>query len=141
MLLSPTERDALIQLARFLLNQGQSERALRVFSGLQVLSPDDPQLARAVAVAALEAGKFDRALTALDALALMGQIDGPFHLARATALSQSGRHEEAGIAMRAWMSARAALPVARLGEVGTADLSDARNAVQAVLHHAAGAVR
>lgn len=104
--LSDTERDALALLGSFFLQQGQPERALTVFSGLEVLEPTMLSHARLVVTAALAAGRPERALIALDRLALGGGIDGVFHLARAEALSALGRSAEAATAMRAWLASR-----------------------------------
>jgi len=105
--LSDAERDALALLGSFFLQQGQPERALTVFSGLEVLEPQVLSHARLVVVAALSANRPERALIALDRLALGGVIDGVFHLARAEALSALGRAPEAATAMRAWLASRA----------------------------------
>jgi predicted Zn-dependent protease len=106
--LPDAERDALALLGGFFLQQGQAERALTVFAGLEALEPDVMSHARLVAVAALAAGRPERALIALDRIALGGQIDAVFHLARADALSAVGRATEASAAMRAWLSLREA---------------------------------
>ena len=100
------ERDALALLGTFYLQQGQPERALTVFSGLEVLEPAVLPHARLVVVAALAAGRPERALIAPDRLALGGQIDGVFHLARAEALAALGRGAEAATAMKAWIASR-----------------------------------
>ncbi|NBS63047.1 MAG: hypothetical protein EBT33_01700 [Betaproteobacteria bacterium] len=106
--LPDAERDALALLGGFFLQQGQAERALTVFAGLEALEPGVISHARLVAVAALAAGRPERALIALDRIALGGQIDAVFHLARAEALSAVGRATEASAAMRAWLSLREA---------------------------------
>ena len=104
--LPDAERDALALLGGFFLQQGQAERALTVFAGLEALEPSVVSHARMVAVAALAAGRPERALIALDRIALGGQIDAVFHLARAEALSAVGRASEASASMRAWLSLR-----------------------------------
>lgn len=104
--LPDAERDALALLGGFFLQQGQAERALTVFAGLEALEPSVVSHARMVAVAALAAGRPERALIALDRIALGGQIDAVFHLARAEALSALGRASEASASMRAWLSLR-----------------------------------
>jgi tetratricopeptide (TPR) repeat protein len=106
--LPDAERDALALLGGFFLQQGQAERALTVFAGLEALEPQVMSHARLVAVAALAAGRPERALIALDRIALGGQIDDVFHLARAEALSAVGRAAEASASMRAWLSLREA---------------------------------
>lgn len=104
--LTDAERDALALLGGFFMQQGQAERALTVFSGLEVLEPELLSHARLVAVAALAARRPERALIALDRIALGGQIDDVFHLARAEALAALGRPVEAASSMRAWLASR-----------------------------------
>ena len=104
--LTDAERDALALLGGFFLQQGQAERALTVFAGLESLEPSVVSHSRLVVVAALAAGRPERALIALDRIALGGQIDAVFHLARAEALSALGRNTEASASMRAWLSFR-----------------------------------
>ena len=104
--LTDAERDALALLGGFFLQQGQAERALIVFAGLEVLEPEQLSHARLVTVAALAANRPERALIALDRIALAGQIDDVFHLARAEALSALGRAAEAASSMRAWLLSR-----------------------------------
>ncbi len=106
--LTDAERDALALLGGFFLQQGQAERALNVFAGLEALEPELLSHARLVAVAALAANRPERALIALDRIALGGQIDDVFHLARAEALSALGRIAEASSSMRAWLATRSA---------------------------------
>ncbi len=108
--LSDHERDALVLLGHFFLNQGHADRALTVFSGLEVLEPGRLEHARASAVAALATGRPERALLALERLALAGLVDATFHLARALALGEVGRSEDAQAAMRAWLGSRVTEP-------------------------------
>lgn len=105
------ERDALVLLGHFFLNQGQADRALTVFSGLEVLEPGRLEHARASAVAALASGRPERALLALERLALAGLVDATFHLARALALGEMERVDDAQTAMRAWLTSRASASV------------------------------
>lgn len=104
--LPDAERDALALLGGFFLQQGQADRALTVFAGLEALEPELLSHARLVAVAALAANRPERALIALDRIALGGQIDDVFHLAGAEALSALGRPMEAASSMRAWLASR-----------------------------------
>jgi len=94
-------------LGHFYLKQGFAQRAMTVFSALEILDPDNILHVRAHAVACRRAGRMEQALACLDKLALRGQINTPYHLLRAQVLQGLARTHEAEQAMRAYLQARA----------------------------------
>jgi Flp pilus assembly protein TadD len=109
-----TEREALALLGFFYLQTARSDRAATVFSTLDIVAPDDTKTLLSLALAHVRAGHPDLALAALDRLALLGELDAWAHLLRSQALSMLGRVEPTRAAMRAYLSARAAVPENKL---------------------------
>ena len=101
-----TEHEALWMLGCFYLRNRRPDRAQTLFAALARLLPDDPRLARALALAQIRAGKGEHALATLDGLAMAGHLDPAFHLLRAQALDALGRTQEARAAMRAFIDGR-----------------------------------
>ena len=106
MSISPAELDALRLLGYFYLNQGLNEKAATVFTALDRLSPNTPNLLRPLAVARDRLGDHAKALEALDRLAMTGAIDPQFHALRAKLLGSLDRWDEAKQAMNASLQSR-----------------------------------
>lgn len=101
------QSQVLALLGHFYLKQGYAQRAMTVFTALEILDPNTLGHVRANALACRRAGRLEQALACLDKLALRGQINAPYHLLRAQVLQGLARPQEAEQAMRAYLQARA----------------------------------
>jgi tetratricopeptide (TPR) repeat protein len=101
------QSQVLALLGHFYLKQGFGQRAMAVFSALEILDPNTIAHVRANALACRRAGRLEQSLACLDRLALRGRINAPYHLLRAQVLQGLARPQEAEQSMRAYMQARA----------------------------------
>ena len=88
------------------IHKGLDEKAATVFTALDRLSPNTPNLLRPLAVARDRLGDHAKALEALDRLAMTGAIDPQFHALRAKLLGSLDRWDEAKQAMNASLQSR-----------------------------------
>lgn len=107
------QSQVLALLGHFYLKQGFAQRAMTVFSALEILDPHTSAHVRANALACRRAGRLEQAIACLDRLALRGQISPPYHLLRAQVLQGLARPQEAEQSMRAYLQARAPANTAR----------------------------
>ncbi len=99
------QSQALALLGYFYLKQGFPQRAMTVFSALEILDPPQPLHVCALALACRRAGRLEQALACLDRLALRGAIRAPYHLLRAQVLQGLSRSDEAAQSMLAYRQA------------------------------------
>lgn len=93
-------------LAHVFLQNARPDKAAVVLAALDCLTPNQPPVLHALALAQVRSNKPQRALETLDQLAMLGEIDAVFHLLRSQALGLLGRHAESVSAMQVYVQMR-----------------------------------